>query len=151
MQVAFAEYVGQLNPVSPCHTETVADVRRAMRDGGAVLAWIDGVAVGSARFALHGDHFFVSRVSVLPDYRGCGVACAMMNYLESLAVDLGCMQMELSSRLSLPRNVALYERLGFHIVESHQVSPDADVQVTMVRELPVLVNLPVSLPDFVLA
>jgi ribosomal protein S18 acetylase RimI-like enzyme len=135
MQIAFSEYIGKLNPASPCHTETVDDVASAIRSGGAVLAWDGDEAVGSARFALTQDYFYVGRVSVLPEYRGMGVASGMMRYLENLAQSHGYSEMRLCSRLSLPRNIALYERLGFQIVHSEQISPDADVQVTMVKPL----------------
>jgi ribosomal protein S18 acetylase RimI-like enzyme len=135
MQTAFAEYIGQLNPASPCHTETVGDVAEAIHHGGAVLAWKDGVAVGSARYAFYNDAFYVGRVSVLPDYRGMGVASAMMKRLEAIAREYGYEQMQLCSRMNLPKNIALYERLGFQIVRSQQISPDADVQVTMVKPL----------------
>jgi ribosomal protein S18 acetylase RimI-like enzyme len=149
MQTAFAEYIGKLNPISPCHTETVEDVARAIRTGGAVIAWVDGEAVGSARYCQHGDTFYIGRVSVLPEYRGCGVASGMMRYLERLAVEHGCTHLELASRLSLPRNIALYERLGFQIVESHQISQAADVQVTMTKELPIAIMLPMSMMSLV--
>lgn len=140
MQTAFAEYIGKLNPASPCHTETVGDVAEAIQCGGAVLAWADGVAVGSARYAFHNGAFYVGRVSVLPDCRGMGIASAMMNHLETLARDYGYPEMQLCSRLNLPKNIALYERMGYSIVSRQQVAPDADVQVTMVKpvESPVL-------------
>jgi ribosomal protein S18 acetylase RimI-like enzyme len=140
MQTAFAEYIGKLNPASPCHTETVGDVAEAIQHGGAVLAWADGVAVGSARYASNKGDFYVGRVSVLPDYRGLGIASAMMHHLETLAQEHGYTEMQLCSRLNLPKNIALYERMGYTIVRSGQVSPDADVQVIMVKpvETPVL-------------
>jgi GNAT superfamily N-acetyltransferase len=135
MRAAFAEYLGQLNPASPCHTESLEQVEAAMHDGGAILAWVDGVPVGSARYAFYSGSFYVGRVSVLPEYRGCGVARAMMQFLEAVARHAGCPQMELCSRLNLPRNIALYERLGYHITDTWQVAPDADVQVKMVKPL----------------
>lgn len=135
MLSAFAEYVGHLYPPSTCHAETVDDVAQAIQTGGAVLAWVEGQPVGSARYTVHADHVYVGRVSVLPDYRGCGVASAMMRYLETLAHDRGCREISLNSRLSLPRNIALYRRLGYEIVAAWQISPDADVQVTMSKRL----------------
>jgi ribosomal protein S18 acetylase RimI-like enzyme len=135
MQTAFAEYIGKLNPVSACHAETVGDVVEAIHQGGAVLAWVDGFPVGSARYALRSDYFYVGRVSVLPEYRGLGVASVMMDYLEGLARERGYDRMQLGSRLSLPRNIALYERLGYKIVNQEQLSPDADIMVTMVKRL----------------
>ena len=142
MQTAFAEYTGQLHPPSPCHTETVADVAEAIHQGGAVLAWIDGVAVGSARYAFHEGSFYVGRVSVLPDYRGMGIASAMMHHLEAVALDHRYNQIQLCSRLNLPKNIALYQRMDFDIVEQYQIEPDADIQVTMVKHL----EMPVAEP-----
>ena len=135
MQTAFAEYAGQLNPPSPCHTETIVDVAEAIHKGGAVLAWKDGVAVGSARYAFHEGSFYVGRVSVLPDYRGMGIASAMMDHLEQIALDYGYEQMQLCSRLNLPKYIGLYQRMGFNITNQYQIEPDADIQVTMVKYL----------------
>ncbi len=55
MQAAFAEYRDTLYPPSSVHTETLADALAMMREGGALLAWIDGQAVGSARYAFRRD------------------------------------------------------------------------------------------------
>ena len=140
MQTAFAEYAGKLYPASPCHTETIGDVAKAIHFGGALLAWLDDVPVGSVRYYTRGDIFFVERVSVLPGFRGLGIASAMMDELERLARRNGCSQMQLHSRLNLPKNIALYERMGFAIVSQHQITADADIQVTMTKclEKPVL-------------
>ena len=108
---------------------------RARYRGGALLAWIDGKAVGSARYDIHGGAFHVGRVSVLPTHRGYGIASIMMDYLEQLARTNGYEAMELETRLSLPRNVALYERLGFQIVDTWQSAAGADVQVAMMKPL----------------
>lgn len=135
MQAAFSEYDGLLNPPPVCLTETVDDVAAAIRKGGALLAWIDGKAVGSARYDIHGGAFHVGRVSVLPTHRGYGIASIMMDYLEQLARTEGYAAMELETRLSLPRNVALYERLGFQIVDTWQSEAGADVQVAMMKPL----------------
>jgi len=135
MLTAFAEYNGQLYPASACHTETVGDVAEAIQAGGAVLAWHDGQAVGSARYAFQGDACWVARVSVLPDYRGMGIASAMMEALEMRARQRGYAHMQLGSRLNLPKNITLYQRMGYGIVNQYQIAPDADVQVTMVKRL----------------
>lgn len=137
MQTAFAEYIGKLNPASPCHTETVGDVAKAIHHGGAILAWMDGVPVGSARYSIYPDGFYVGRVSVLPSYRGLHIASVMMDYLEGLATGAGCARMQLQSRLNLPQNIALYERMGYAITSQYQVTPNADTQVTMVKLLDV--------------
>ncbi|HEY8597911.1 MAG TPA: GNAT family N-acetyltransferase [Thermomicrobiales bacterium] len=122
MIAAFEEYRGVLEPPSSTHQETVEDVRRAFDTGGAVLAWISDEAVGSARFQPRPDYLYVGRVSTLPKWRGRGIASALMTFLEGHARTLGLPEIRVEVRLSLPSNVALYRRLGFHTV-SEQPHP----------------------------
>jgi ribosomal protein S18 acetylase RimI-like enzyme len=119
MKAAFAEYIGVLQPPSGVDLETVNDVVCAMREGGAVLAWMGEKAVGSARFAFHdeGHTCYVGRVSVLPEARGHGIASAMVTYIEGIARDEGCVAMEIMVRMILESNVHLYERIGYQIDE----------------------------------
>ena len=126
MRAAFAEYEAVLRPPSGALSETVADVERAMAEGGAVLAWSGDEAVGSARFGVRPDHVYVDRVAVLPTHRRRGIASAMMRFIEDLAQGLGRSELRLGVRGSLPGNVALYERLGYAVlsVEPHPRGPD---------------------------
>ncbi len=113
---------------------------------GAVVASVDGEAVGCARWAVRQDdaapgpgrgdggapydaapgagrrdggapspcaYLYVGRVSVLPAFRGRGVAAALMAWCEQLAVDRGLHEVRLGVRLGLVRNEALYRRLGY--------------------------------------
>lgn len=134
-QAAFAEYSGQFNPPFACLSETLDDVHAALVAGGALLSWIDGDAVGAARYSAQSGTLHISRVAVLPAWRGCGVASALMNALEQRGWELGCDVLSLTTRLTLPRNVALYERCGFQVVERWQCAPAADVQVRMTKPL----------------
>ncbi len=122
MIAAFEEYRGVLEPPSSTHTETVEDVRRAFDSGGAVLARLDGEAVGSARFHSRPDYLYGGRVSVLPARRGRGVGSALMGVLLDHARALGLPEVRVEVRLSLPSNVALYRRLGFRTI-SEQPHP----------------------------
>jgi ribosomal protein S18 acetylase RimI-like enzyme len=129
MQAAFEELRSVLQPPSSSHAESVADVERAMAQGGAVLAWDDDQAVGSARFARHPEHMYVGRVSVLPTHRRRGIATAMMRFLEELARREGRRSVEIAARASLPSNVRLYEGLGYEVVrvEPHPRGPEMSV------------------------
>ena len=85
MQLAFEEYRGRLAPPSGALTETVEDVRTAISSGGAFLALAGGVAVGSARYRLFPDYAYAERIAVLPEYRGRGIAVALMAAFEEAA------------------------------------------------------------------
>jgi ribosomal protein S18 acetylase RimI-like enzyme len=126
MHTAFEEYRATLQPPSGAHDETVADVERAMTQGGAVLAWDGDEPVGSARFILYPDHVYVGRVSVLPTYRRRGIATAMMRFLEDVARQAGRAEVQIAARASLPSNVRLYEALGYELIglEPHPRGPD---------------------------
>jgi GNAT superfamily N-acetyltransferase len=129
MQAAFEEYRGVLEPPSGAHDEAVADVDRAMADGGAVLAWDGDEPVGSARFAMFPERVYVGRVSVLPSHRRRGIATAMMRWVEELARQAGRACVEIAVRASLPSNVRLYESLGYDVyaIEPHARGPEMNV------------------------
>src|SRR5262249_15968115 len=110
---------------SSTHAETVDDVLRSISGGGAVLAWDDGKAIGSARFTRKPDYFYIGRVAVLPLYRGKGTASAMMGYLQNLARESGYKRAQLGVRMALPQNLAFYQRLGYEIarIDPHERAP----------------------------
>lgn len=136
---AFAEYVGLLNPTPACLTESVRDVAATIRRGGAVIARLDGVAAASARYEVLDGHLYVSRVAVLPDYRGCGLAGELMHAMDQIAESLGLEALQLQTRLNLPRNIRLYEKLGYQVIDTWQSESGADVQVLMEKRLEHLV------------
>jgi ribosomal protein S18 acetylase RimI-like enzyme len=113
MREAFAEYAGKLPVESGALRETVGDVRRAMGEGGAVLGFLEGTPVASARYVVEHDGLYVGRVSVLPAYRRRGIASGLMLFLEDVARSLDQRQIRIGVRESLPSNVALYQSLGY--------------------------------------
>ena len=135
MQAAFAEYVGILEPPSAVHTETLDDVVRALEEGGAVLAWLDGEAVGSARYVFRDTLCYIGRVSVMPGYRGRGIATAMVERIEAIARQNGCTEVEITVRLVLESNVRLYERMGYQISEVYQHPKGGGMVGDMTKQL----------------
>jgi ribosomal protein S18 acetylase RimI-like enzyme len=135
-QAAYAEYAHDDALPFAAHTETLEDVEDALYSGGAVLAWLDGVVIGSARYHMAGDHFVIERVAVLPGFRGCGAASVMLCRLEDMAMSCGCATAELCSRLSLPRNLALYQRRGYEIEHV-----DNNGRVSLIKQLHPIMQL----------
>jgi ribosomal protein S18 acetylase RimI-like enzyme len=126
MRQAFAEYAGALPVESGANAESLRDVEEAMAAGGAVLAFVDDTAVGSATFTMQDVDLYVGRVAVLPSHRRRGVASAVMRFLEGVAAERGLAAIRISVRDSLPSNVGLYRSLGYELVsiDPHPRGPD---------------------------
>ena len=133
MRRAFAEYSGKLPRESGALLESLDDVRHAMAEGGAVLAFLDAAPVASARYLVEEDALYVGRVAVLPEYRRRGIASLVMEFLEGVARQHARAAIRIGVRQSLPSNVALYEKLGY--TEIKREPHGADFSLTMVKRL----------------
>lgn len=135
-QQAFEEYRGQLEPPSSAHDETEAVVVAALVGGGALLAFIGDTAVGAARFVAEGEHLYIGRIAVPPNWRGKGIAMALMSALEQQARELGLPAIELGVRESLPSNVRLYEKLNYTVLRREQHPRNRDfISLRMRKEI----------------
>jgi ribosomal protein S18 acetylase RimI-like enzyme len=134
-QAAYAEYRGVLDPPSGVDRECIADVERALDEGGAVLAWIGDTAVGTVRLQHAADHLAVERLAVIPTARGQGIARALLAYLEDLARQSHLPEVRLGVRLSLPRNVDLYQGLGYQIRSVHPYPEGTDTWTLLAKSV----------------
>jgi ribosomal protein S18 acetylase RimI-like enzyme len=132
-QAAYAEYRGVLDPPSGVDRETLADVARALDNGGALLAWIGDTAVGAVRFDHASDHLVVERLAVIPTARGQGIARILLAYIEDLARQAHLPEVRLGVRLSLPRNVDLYQRLGYTMHRVHPYPKGTDTWAVLAK------------------
>jgi ribosomal protein S18 acetylase RimI-like enzyme len=132
-QAAYAEYHGVLDPPSGVDREGVVDVERALAEGGAVLAWVDDTAVAAVRFHHAADHLAVERLAVIPTARGQGIARMLLGYLEDLARQSHLPEVRLGVRLSLPRNVELYRRLGYRVCRLHPYPEGTDTWAVLAK------------------
>ncbi|NRD77865.1 GNAT family N-acetyltransferase [Bacillus sp. BRMEA1] len=79
----------------------------------AIVCTVNEVPVGSCRFKLKEDALYFSRLSVATKARGKGVAKAMLGWLEEHAKKNLKAKIECRVRASLPKNIRLYESLGY--------------------------------------
>jgi ribosomal protein S18 acetylase RimI-like enzyme len=91
--------------------------------------------VGSARYRLFPDHAYAERAVVLPEYRGKGVAVALMAALDEAVQALGVLEARVGVRASLPSNLRFYERLGYRVLTSRQYPTGTDVDITLSKSL----------------
>jgi GNAT superfamily N-acetyltransferase len=114
-QAAFEELRGKLNPPSGAHAETLEEVRLTISRGGAILALLDGTPAGCARYELRDRYVYIGRIGVLPSMRKLGIAGAMLEFVERIAIDRDSRELQLGTREVLEANVRLYERHGYVI------------------------------------
>ncbi len=121
MQRAFAEYKGVLDPPSGVHKETVETVREHMQTGTWVFAKAEGTPVGCVYFEPRDEFVYLGRLSVPPEFRGRGIAEALMDYVEEHARRMGMRSVQLGTRLALEGIRKKYERRGYTIIryETH--------------------------------
>lgn len=92
---------------------------KAPNDGGVrydILADIDGLAAGVVSVVVDGNILRLSGLAVLPELRRQGFAKSLLKHAERLAVDAGCQSIELFT-VRETGNVAIFNRLGFHVVD----------------------------------
>jgi len=131
MRTTFAETDFLLHlpeEVNPDEARHAAALQSAANDPNTLLLFC--VVNGEVVARMHGSinplkkvrHRFRLGVSVMQEYWSLGIATLLMNAAEEVARTLSCTQMELEVMAHNIRARALYERLGYRIV---QVRPDA--------------------------
>ncbi len=118
---AFQEYVGAIDPPSSAPDETVDRIKGYLENSDAMIAEMNGGAVGCVFYLQAEDHIYLYRLAVLPAYRGRGIGKALVRLVQSEAFTRG-LPVRLGVRVALPLNRALYERMGYHVIE-HRTHP----------------------------
>ena len=135
MFAAFREYDGVLTVPSSAMSETIGDTAAHIAAGGAVLAMCGGQIVGSGRFEMRDDHVYIGRLSVLPEFRGRGIGALMMTALEQRGASLGAPEARIGVRTLLPKNIQLYERLGYVVTDTYKHPRGEEIIVDMAKTL----------------
>ncbi len=122
MLSAFEEYRYHEVPSSALN-ETVSSIEEALKNGSenALLYFLDEVPVGSVRFKTDKNSLYFSRLSVIPEARNRGIAKSMLAWLEEYARNHGITEIWCRVRMSVPRNIRLYESIGFSICKEEVV------------------------------
>jgi N-acetyltransferase len=136
MRESFREYKDTLKPSSGALSESVENVSNLIVQGGALLAYDGDRAVGTVRYKQSNGTMWMSRLSVAPEYRGRRIAGSMVRTLEELARSLGCAEVRLDVRASLPANIRFYENLGYRAVGSYPHPRGPDFVITMSKPIP---------------
>ena len=118
LHAAFEEYRAWLDPPSGVHRETIESLRQYLERGHLTLALLESQVVGCVLYHAEENHIYFGRLSVLPAFRGQGIARLLINHVEARARDLDLPRARLSVRVAQPHNRAYYERLGYRFLEA---------------------------------
>ncbi len=113
VHAAFAEYRGRLRPKSGALAETAETIAAAFGDHWVAVAERDGVLVGAVLYTRRDDDIYLGRLSTSPEYRGQGIASALIEHVEEHARRLGAPAVTLGVRIALPENLRFFQAHGY--------------------------------------
>ncbi len=101
-----------------------------------VVAFLENqpVACGAIREYASGT-MEVKRMFVLPEYRGQGIAGAVLLELESWAIELGCARCILETGQKQPEAIRLYQKSGYNIIPNYGPYEQVENSVCMEKIL----------------
>jgi GNAT superfamily N-acetyltransferase len=132
------------------YTETTETVEKSLREGHAIIMYLEGVPVGSVRwYPIMGEStpevtyygaiaWEIGRLGILPAYRGRGLSTWLMNEIIIRATSSGIEELRLAVRTDEPGLLEFYKRQGFFedssIKYSH-ANPKSQPPITMRKYL----------------
>lgn len=129
---AYSEYAKDPAPSSAL-LETVASVKKALNSGQeAIVGTISGQPIAMVRYQIkdNGLHFF--RMAVLPTMQGLGIAKQLINELEVIAREAQVHTINCRVRVSILRNLQLYQSKGYTIYDQEIIVDPNGVEIELV-------------------
>lgn len=119
IRAAFAEMSAPVDPPPSALRETEQTVAAAIGSGGGACAQTGKMLVGVVLWAETDGGLYIARLSVRPDWRGRGIARALVAAAEAEARRRRLPRLYLSTRLALADNRRLFAACGFHETGQH--------------------------------
>jgi len=135
---AFKRYETDPQPSSALN-ETENSILTELKQGTEMFGvYENDELIALVKCILNEAFMYFSRLSVLPEHQGKGVATNLVNYLESYAVQNNVFVSKCKVRKSEKNNIALYSKLGYKIVKEEIImnkNGDEIPAVTMQKNL----------------
>lgn len=120
-------------PPSGALKETVEDITEAMKDGQrALIVYNEAEPVGVVRFTAKEDGWYFSRLSVLPEMQGRGIAKQLATALEELSLKEENHYLFCKVRKSAQKSIALYETWGYDLFHEEVIQRSDGVRIEAV-------------------
>ncbi|MEQ1954104.1 GNAT family N-acetyltransferase [Mesorhizobium sp. CN2-181] len=110
---AFAYMDGVIDPPSSAHQLTAESLRAKAEAETIFLAYHRGRLVGCGALAERGDHFYLGKLAVDPEFQGMGIGGLLVSQAERIARQGGKPAIEMQTRIELVGNHRAFSRLGF--------------------------------------
>ncbi|MEI6410612.1 MAG: GNAT family N-acetyltransferase [Bacteroidota bacterium] len=86
----------------------------------AIVAYLDEKPVGSGAIKVYDDQTMeVKRMYVPPEFRGQGIASAVLKALEDWTLELGYHNCILETGINQPEAIAMYKKLGYTMIPNY--------------------------------
>ena len=114
---AFKRYETDPQPSSAL-SETEKTIQNELNQGTELFGVYDNdKLIGIVKYVLNNEYIYFSRLSVLPQNQGKGIATSLVNHLEYYAIQNNVFVSKCKVRKSEKYNIALYSKLGYDIVK----------------------------------
>lgn len=104
-----------------------ADYDKAVRDHLVFVVEAPGRLDAAIELIPAPDHLLVENVAVAPTAQGRGLGTQLMDVAERVARDLGLNELRLYTNAKFAENIALYEKLGYAIIERAAIPSGGEV------------------------
>jgi len=119
IRTAFTHQEVAVDPPASALGVSEAIIAEAIRGGGGAVAMDGQLPVGTLLWAEAEGGLYLSRLAVLPAWRGRGIAGALLAAAERAALVAGLPRLHLGTRLALAGNRRLFAAHGFVEVARH--------------------------------
>lgn len=129
---AYSEYAKDPAPSSAL-SETVESVKEALDSGQeAIVGTISGQPIAMVRYQIKNNGLYFFRMAVLPTMQGLGIAKQLINELEVIAREAQVDTINCRVRVSILRNLQLYQSKGYAIYDQEKIVDNNGVEIELV-------------------